>query len=96
MVYFLFFSLLYLLSLILYHFHLQKMLEICANNIHFLLIINEQKYVNNLYISNKSTKKNVRKEIKANCLNISHLLIILKNSLHYMKLPSKTSQIAPN
>ena len=56
------------------------MLEICANNIHFLLIINEQKYVNNLYISDKSTKKNVWKEIKANCLNISHLLIILKNS----------------
>ena len=40
------------------------MLEICANNIHFLLIRNEQKSVNNLYISNKSTKKNVRKEIK--------------------------------
>ena len=32
------------------------MLEICANNIHLMLIKNEQKYVNNLYISKKTLK----------------------------------------
>ena len=51
------------------------MLEICANNIHLMLIKNEQKYVNNLYIS-KKTLKTVHKKIKANYLNIIHYLII--------------------
>ena len=47
------------------------MLENCANNIHLMLIKNEQKYVNNLYISKKALKT-VHKKIKANCLNIIH------------------------
>lgn len=51
------------------------MLEICANNIHLMLIKNEQKYVNNLYISKKALKT-VHKKIKANCLNIIHYPII--------------------
>ena len=51
------------------------MLEICANNIHLMLIKNEQKYVNSLYISKKALKT-VHKKIKANCLNIIHYLIM--------------------
>ena len=39
------------------------MLEICANNIHLMLIKNEQKYVNNLYISKKALKT-VQKKIR--------------------------------
>ena len=52
------------------------MLEICANNTHLMLIKNEQKYVNTLYISKKALKT-VYKKIKANCLNIIHYLIII-------------------
>lgn len=37
------------------------MLEICANNIHLMLIKNEQKYVNNLYISKKALKQSIKK-----------------------------------
>ena len=37
------------------------MLEISANNIHLMLIKNEQKYVNNLYKSKKALKT-VRKK----------------------------------
>lgn len=51
------------------------MLEICANNIHLMLIKNEQKYVNSLYISRKELKT-VHKKIKAICLNIIHYLIM--------------------
>lgn len=51
------------------------MLEICANNIHLMLIKNEQKYVNILYISRKELKT-VHKKIKAICLNIIHYLIM--------------------
>ena len=39
------------------------MLEICANNIHLMLIKNEQKYVNKLYISKKALKT-VQKKIR--------------------------------
>lgn len=65
------------------------MLEICANNIHLMLIKNEQKYVNNLYISKKALKT-VHKKIKAICLNIIHYLIIFIVSL---KKTSKTPLI---
>ena len=56
------------------------MLEICANNIHLMLIKNEQKYVNNLYISKKALKT-VQKKIKAICLNIIHYLQCINLSL---------------
>lgn len=50
-------------TIALYHTHNTKMLEICANNIHLMLIKNEQKYVNNLYISKKALKT-VQKKIR--------------------------------
>ena len=65
------------------------MLEICANNIHLMLIKNEQKYVNNLYKSKKALKT-VRKKIKAICLNIIHYLI---NFIVSLKKTSKTPLI---
>ena len=49
------------------------MLEICANNIHLMLIKNEQKYVNSLYISRKELKT-VHKKIKAICLIMFYCL----------------------
>lgn len=76
-------------TLALYHVRQTKMLEKCANNIHLMLIKNEQKYVNNLYISKKALKT-VHEKIKANCLNIIHYLQCINNYFVSLKKTSKT------
>ena len=55
------------------------MLEICANNIHLMLIKNEQKYVNSLYISRKELKT-VHKKIKA--ISIAKTVFLASITLH--------------
>lgn len=76
-------------TLALYHVRQTKMLEKCANNIHLMLIKNEQKYVNNLYISKKALKT-VHKKIKANYLNIIQTLQCINNYFVSLKKTSKT------
>ena len=76
-------------TLALYHVRQTKMLEKCANNIHLMLIKNEQKYVNNLKIKKKALKT-VHKKIKANCLNIIQTLQCINNYFVSLKKTSKT------
>ena len=73
-------------TLALYHSRETKMLEKCANNIHLMLIKNEQKHINNLYISSKSQK--CKKKLRQTALISSE-----QQFVHRMLLKTQTAII---